>query len=163
MEPEPQLHAPLFVPILFDEETMSVEQLTEAVSALPRKSALVIPWLKAALETGYVERATELEQRDHLDRRLGPRLYRLTQAGAELVNEFTRPALRDGEFLARLEELGAAQTAETLSGQDSELATEYVTLWMESAYARGLIVRSKRGEPLLAEISDVGRRRLGAL
>jgi DNA-binding PadR family transcriptional regulator len=163
MEPEPNLHAHLFVPILHDGGAMSIDELTGAVSGLPRKANLVIQWIKAAVEAGLVERAVESEERDHHGRELGPRFYRLTQAGQEQVEDFVRPALRDEEFLSRLEELGAGQTAETLSAQDSELAREYVTLWMESAYARGLVARSERGEPIKAELTQTGRQRLEGL
>jgi hypothetical protein len=61
VNPEPNLHAHLFVPVLHDGGAMSIDDLTDAAFGLPRKSDLVIQWVKAAREAGLVERAGELE------------------------------------------------------------------------------------------------------
>jgi DNA-binding PadR family transcriptional regulator len=163
VEPEPRLHSHLFSPILNEIGPCSVAELEGAVSNLPRKPGLVIDWIKLAHEAGIVERAEEAEARDVRGRQLGDRMYRLTMAGGELVEDLARLTLLDAEFLEKLEDRDPGQTAESLSSQSSELATEFVALWMESAYARGLIARTERGEPIRAELTEAGRQRLSEL
>jgi DNA-binding PadR family transcriptional regulator len=160
VEPEPRLHSHLFIPILNEIGPCSTSELEAAVSHLPRKRGLVIGWIKRAREAGIIERAEEAEARDVRGRPLGDRMYRLTMAGGELVEELVRLTRLDAEFLEKLEALDPGQTAESLSSQSSELATEFVGLWMESAYARGLLARTERGEPLRADLTNAGRQRL---
>jgi hypothetical protein len=155
VEPEPNLHAHLFVPILAQSSPLSVEDLGAAVAAIPRKQVLANPWLRAAQEAGLVERASNDEERDHMSRQLGPRLFRLTPAGSEQVENILGLARADCEFLARLQELGAGQTADSLSA-DGKDSTGYVQLWMESAFARGLIGNAERNESLKAMITPLG-------
>lgn len=161
MEPEPTLHAHLFVPVMNEAGPVSTTDLEAAVAAVPRKSGLVIQWVKAALEAGLIERADDLEERDVRGRPTGPRLYRLTMAGAEQVDDFFRLTLKDVTFLDRLQLLGGGRDADELSSGQSD-PSGYVQLWMESAYARGLIQHAERREPIKAAITSLGEEVLAA-
>lgn len=160
MQPEPHQHSHLFIPLLHDYGALSAAECEDAVAHLSKKRACVIPWIKAARDAGVIERDGAADERD-AGGWPSARRYRLTVAGQELVPDLIRLQQFDAEFLTRLEEFGPGQTAETLSAQHSDLATEFVELWVESAYGRGLIYPTERGEPMRFQLTDAGRVRLG--